>query len=161
VRIDMATHHFDVFVQGTPGGSPDDWKRAKNAPESALPELSREQADIAKRMEIPEKEYARGVLAGTYAQERHTVRGEKLGKAVEKLLASLGSGFVLDAIIRDATEFRWVARITTPTAMRSVAIPLDLGDDVIDSPLPEVLEKLKQIVAESVGREDWLSKSRK
>ena len=129
-----------------------------SAPDAELPKLSKEQADIAKRMEIPEKEYARGVLVGAYAQERNKARGEQLGRRIDEVLCGLGSAYyTLSAIIREATEFRWIARILTPKGVKNAAIPLDLADDVIDSSSPEVFEKLRRLVLGAVGREDLLA----
>ena len=156
----MATQHFQVYIQGTGGGSPEDWKRAMHAREEELPKLSKEQSEIAKRMEIGEKDYARGVLAGAYAEQRNKARGERLGERVDQILSGLGSDYALDAVIREGTEFRWIARVVTPTGVRNVVVPLDLADDVIDSSAPEVLEDLRRLVLRAVGREDWLRKAR-
>jgi hypothetical protein len=157
----MATQNFQVYIQGTGGGSPEDWKRAMSAPDAELPKLSKEQADIAKRMQIPEKEYARGVLVGAYAQERNKARGEQLGERIDEVLGGLGSAYTLSAIIREATEFRWVARILTPEGVKNAAIPLDLADDVIDSSSAELLEKLRRLVLGAIGREDLLARQPK
>jgi len=150
----MATQHFNVYIRGTGGGLPEDWKRAMHAPEEELPKLSKEQSEIAKRMEIAEKDYARGVLAGTYAEQRNKIRGELLGERVDQILSGLGPGYVLSAVIREATELRWIARIATPKGIRDVVIPLELAEDVIDSPALEVLERLRRLILPAVGREE-------
>jgi hypothetical protein len=150
----MATQQFQVYIQGTGGGLPEDWKRAMHAPEEELPGLSKEQSELAKRMEIAEKDYARGVLAGTYAEQRNRVRGEHLGERVNQILSGLGPEYTLSAVIREATELRWIARISTPRGIKDVVIPLDLADDVIDSPMPEILERLRRLILPAVGREE-------
>jgi hypothetical protein len=157
----MATQDFQVYIQGTGGGSPEDWKRAMHAPEQDLPKLSKEQAEIAKRMEIAEKDYARGVLAGAYAEERNKLRGEQLGKYISQVLSGSGSEYALTAVIRQGTDFRWVARIETPTGVKSVTIPLDLADDVIDSAMPGILEKLRRLVLGAIDREDLVIRKTK
>src|SRR5271170_7119039 len=124
----MATQQFRVYIQGTGGGSPEDWGKAMHAPEEELPKLSKEQSEIAKRMQIAEKDYARSVLAGSYAEQRNRVRGERLGEHVNQILSGLGPDYVLSAVIREATELRWIARVSTPNGIKNVIIPLDLAE---------------------------------
>jgi hypothetical protein len=110
-------------------------------------------------MQIPPKEYARGVLAERYTAERLKKRGEVLGKRIDEALHRLGSYYQLEAILREGTNFRWVARILTPKGVKNVQIPLDLADDVIDSKQASVPEELKGLVLKGVDRGDLLGSS--
>jgi hypothetical protein len=149
---------FQVFVSGMSGGSADDWKRAMNAPESELPELSEQQKDVARRMEIPEKEYARGVLVNKYSEERQIERGKKLGEHIDSILDGLGSSYYrLQALVREGLKSRWVARITTPKGIKNVAVPFEIADDVVDSDTVQDIERLKQIILKAVGREELIN----
>lgn len=85
---------FEVFISGMSGGSADDWKRAMSAPEAELPHLSEQQRDVARRMGISAKEYARGVLVSRYAEERHVERGKRFGEHID---GPPGIGSVLPA----------------------------------------------------------------
>jgi hypothetical protein len=150
--------HFQVFVSGTSGGTSEDWKRAMNAPESALPQLTEQQKEVAQRMGIPEEEYARGVLVGKFTEQRQIERGKRLGEHIEGVLQELGSAYyALEALVREDVKARWVARITTPTAIRNVAIPLDLADDVVDSVTVQDLERLRQLILRAVGRDELIN----
>jgi len=149
---------FQVFVSGMTGGSADDWTRAKNAPDSELPQLSEQQKDVARRMGIPEGEYARGVLVNKYSEERQRERGTKLGKHIDQVLHGLGSSYYqLQALVREGTKFRWVARITTPKGIKDVAIPFEVADDVIDSGAIQDNERLKEVLLKAVGHEELLN----
>ena len=153
----MMASQFQVFVSGVVGGSADDWARAKTAPDSELPELSEQQKDIARRMGIPEAEYARGVLVNKYSEERQRDRGKKLGDHIERILHGLGPPYELQALAREGTKFRWIARIVTGQDVRNVAIPFELADDVIDSGAVQDIERLKGIIFKAVGREELLN----
>jgi hypothetical protein len=145
---------FQVFVSGMTGGSSDDWARAQNAPDSELPKLSEQQKDIARRMGIPEAEYARGVLVNKYSEERQRDRGKKLGDCIDQILDNGSPDCQLQALIREGVKFRWVARITTPNGVKNIAIPFEIADDVIDSGAVQDIERLKEIILTAIGREE-------
>ena len=150
--------HFEVFVSGTSGGTSEDWKRAMNAPQSEVPELTKQQKEVAQRMGIPEEEYARGVLVSKFTEQRQIERGKRLGEHIEGILQGLGSAYyALEALVREGVKARWVARITTPKAISNVAIPLDLADDAIDSATVQDLERLRQLILRAVGREELIN----
>lgn len=148
---------FQVFVSGMTGGSADDWARAQNAPDSELPELSEHQKDIARRMGIPEAEYARGVLVNKYSEEKQRDRGRKLGDHIDRILYGLGSYYQIQALVREGVKGRWVARITTSKGIKNVAIPFEIADDVVDSGAVQDIERLKEVILKAVGREELLN----
>jgi hypothetical protein len=147
--------HFDVFISGSTG-SVEDWQNAMNAPKSELPKLSGEQKEVARRMGIPEEEYARGVLVGQYGESRQKQRGETLGMRIAEVLDGVGSSYELEALIRKGVNDRWVARIRTPGEPRNVAIDLDLADDLIDSGTVQDLERLRVLMLQALGPQEML-----
>jgi hypothetical protein len=155
----MAATGFKVFIRGQ-SGSVEDWRRALGAPDSELPELGKEEKEVARRMQIPEKEYARGVLVGIYAEKRKRQRGEKLGSEIERLLIPLGSYYQLKALTWDGTELKWSAKILSPKRVVEVAIPFEVADDVVDSGDSFSEERLKQLLLEALGRTDLVSEDR-
>ena len=150
--MNMATERFEIFISGVTS-SPEEWKRALEAPKDDLPELDNDQKEVAKRFRISSEEYARGVLAGLYGETRQRERGQKLGESIEKVLGGLDKSYRLLAVIREGVKFRWMIRIETPGGIRNLSIPLELADDVIDSGLAEMLEELKQRVLAVVGQQ--------
>jgi hypothetical protein len=151
----MATSHFNVFVSGVT--SPvEDWRNAMNAPKGDLPKLSEGQKEIARKMEMSEEEYARGVLVSQYGEQRQKERGEKLGKRVEEILGGLGEPYRLEAVILEGFRGRWVARIETPSAPKNVAVELELADDLIDSDTVQADERLRILILQSLGRQELL-----
>ena len=151
----MAAPHFNVFVSGVTS-SVEDWQKAMSAPKTELPKLNEEQREVARKMEISEEEYARGVLVGQYGEKTQLERGQALGKRIEEILEGLGGTYHLDALIREGVKFRWVARVATPREPRNVAIGMELADDIVDSGVVQDLERLKTIMLEALGRKDLL-----
>jgi hypothetical protein len=149
--------HFQVFVSGVAGGSDVDWARAENAPDSELPQLSEQQRDIARRMEIPEAEYARGVLVNKYSEERQRDRGKKLGEHIDLILRGLGDSYRLDAMVREGAKLRWIARIAVAEDVKKIAIPFAVADDVLDSGAVQDIERLKRIIFGALGRKELLN----
>jgi hypothetical protein len=119
------------------------------APDSDLPELSDEQKEVARKFNISEKEYAQGVLAGSYGQERMRGRAQKLGEAVQEILEKLGGGRVI-AVVRDIDRLGWSVRVETPVRDVSVVVSQELANDILDSGSPEMLARLKARIAASV-----------
>ena len=149
----MAASHFSVFVSGVTG-SVEDWRKAKNAPMEELPELNDEQKEVARKMEMSEEEYARGVLVAQYGEQRQKERGEKLGKKVEEILGRLGGTYRLEALVREGVKGRWVARIETPSESKSVAVGQELADDLIDSGTVQDGERLRLLILQSFGSQE-------
>jgi len=151
----MAMPHFDVFISGSTG-SVEDWQNAMNAPKSQLPKLNEEQREVARKMGIPEEEYARGVLVGHYGENRQKQRGETLGQRIEEILAALAHPYELEALLREGAKFRWVARVKTSEARKNIAIGFELADDIIDSGTVQDMERLRVLMLEALGRKDLL-----
>jgi hypothetical protein len=141
---------FKVYISGS-SSSAEEWKRALEAPETELRKLTDEQKEVARRFQITEEEYARGVLAFLYGERAQKERGEKLGNTIVRILEGLGAGYKLLAVVLEGVKLRWVLRIETPKGIKSISIPLEVADDVIDSGVIEMLEGLKQRVLTGIG----------
>lgn len=140
--------NFGVFVSGY-STTIEEWRRALKAPSSELPELNAEQKEAARRFGIAEEEYARGYLAGLYGQDRMLARGTELGRAVEAILADLGPGNQLKAVIAEMDKERWVVRIQTPQQIVNIAVPRELADDIVDSNTVQDQERLRVLLVSS------------
>jgi hypothetical protein len=153
----MASAHFEVFVSGG-ASSIEDWRRAMNAPKADLPKLNEEQREVARKMGISEEEYARGVLTTQYGAQREKQRGENLGQKIAEILRGADESYRLEALVREGTKGRWVARIGTGVSQSAVAIAigLELADDVIDSATVQDVDRLKRLLLEALGRKDLL-----
>ena len=149
----MKEASFEVRVPEY-ASSVEEYHRAQLAPRSELPKLNEEEKEIARKFKISEEEYARGVLAGLYGQERKRARARRLGEAVQGLLEGLGDGDRVISVLSDMDRSRWVVAIQTREGVRNVAIPLELADDVIDWSLREKIDELRSRLAYGLGRDE-------
>jgi hypothetical protein len=148
----METPDFEVVISGV-HVNPEAWKRAADAPH---PELSQEQKVVARKLGVGEDEFARGVLASQMGEEYQRGRGKTLGQRIQAILASVGSEYLLSAVMRQGTEFRWLARIEAAGKTVAVSLPLDLVDDVVDSGSKQELDRLRNLVLFGIGRQELI-----
>jgi hypothetical protein len=152
----MATGDFKILVSDL-SCSVEEWQRALQADESELPELTQEQKEWATRFGVSPKEYARGLLAGLYGNERQKKRGQAIGELVGKILEALGVGYAVVAVLWQGSKLRWLVRVQTPERMLGIPVPFELADDVLDSQILSEIERLRQLVLAGVGREGRIS----
>jgi hypothetical protein len=148
---------FEVLVSDY-SSSVEEWKRAMVAPRSELPPLSEQQREVARKFGVSDEEYARGVLAGLYGEERIRSRGEQLGELVETILQGLGPTYRLAAIKAEMFNGRWICRIMTPEKIANVAVPRELADDVLDSGVREEIDRLKNCLLTGLGRDELIAR---
>ncbi len=153
----MATEGFKIFVSDF-SSSAEEWKRALTADDSELPKLTDEQRKWAKRFGVAEREYARGVLAGSYGQERTKGKGKALGELVAQILDGLGSEYKLIAVLWQGSRFRWLLRVQTPDRVCGVPVGFEMADDILESGILEAIGKLRTKVFAGVGRDDLITK---
>lgn len=134
--------------------SVDEWRRAQKAAKSELPELSDAQRQVARKFGIVEEEYARSVLAGQYDMRRMAARTRKLGEEVEGILREVSPTYRVVMVGVEMFRDRWLVRLKSPDKEVGVAVPRELGDDVIDWRLREAAEQLRAKVLYGLGLGD-------
>jgi hypothetical protein len=132
----------------------DEWRQAQEAAKSELPELNEAQREVARKFGIGEEEYARSVLAGQYGVRRMAARSRKLGEEVEGVLRELSPKYRVVMVVAEMFRGRWIVRLKSPDKEVGMAIPRELGDDLIDSHLREAAEQLRAKVLYSLGLGD-------
>jgi hypothetical protein len=142
---------FQIVVSDY-SSSTEEWKRALEAPESELPPLTDQQREIARRFGVSQQEYARGVLAGRYGNQRMRKRAQALGEHAQEILGGLGARYKVLAVLWEGSKLRWMLRIETPERVVGVPVPFELADDVIDSGVLQEIERLKRLVLAGVKR---------
>ncbi len=139
----MAGSGFTLVIQGTTT-SVGDWEKAMAAPRGDLPRLTPEQKAFVKKFGISEEEYARGVLAGQFGEERLRERTAVLGRKIQEILDRRAPGCKLETIVAELVDLRWRVEIETKEHRKVGAfVPRALGDDVVDSSAPEVVRDLE------------------
>ena len=148
---------FEVYVLGH-STSLEDWRRSLQAPAKGLPKLTPEEKAFAWKFKIAEEDYARSRLSQKYGQERMMTRGASFGVAVEEILAGLGPGYQLKAVIAEMMKERWVVRIQTPRQVVNVAVDRELADDIVDSHTVQDQERLRSLLVSSLERSEYIGR---
>jgi hypothetical protein len=148
----MATGQFQIVLPlaYSTSTSAEEWKRAMAVPGSELPSLSVQQKEIARKFNIPEEEYARNVLAGSYGWEKTRKRASDLGEAVQAAIRALDVGYRVTAVIRDINRLGWVVRIETPSGDLNVLVSKELADGLLDSGSESEKEQLRVRILSSL-----------
>lgn len=146
---------FKIFVWDY-SSSVEDWRRAQRADHSELPNLNEEQKEFARSFSVAEEDYARGVLAGQYGQDRLRSRGKELGDAVQDILNRLEPGHRVVAVLAEMMKERWTVRIQTPVKIENVHLERELVDDLLDYGSIEEFEKLRVRVLTALGRKEFI-----
>ena len=126
---------FQIYLADAPG-SQEDWRRALAAPESELPQLSPEKADLVKRFGSSEADYARGVLVVEYRKQRVRPIAEKLGRTAARVLGEINERYKLVAVLervhpgKEEPVVSWWLRVQAPRFVREVQIPSKVVDSL-------------------------------
>ena len=149
---------FDVVIRGS-GSSLEEWNRAQKAPvsEVRIEELTHEQRQVAERYGISPERFARSILALRYGRERHESEARALGQHVVEFLREPGEGYRLVSVIRDEDRLRWMLSIETPRGAVGVPVSYEIADDVIEFRVLGLIERLRRIVLEGIGRSDLIA----
>lgn len=153
----MPTEPFEVFVPDYTS-SIEEYRRAQRAPKSELPQLTGDQKAVARRFKISEEKYARGVLAGIYGRERQRARGKELGETVQAIVDDFGTRAQVVRVAYQSDRLRWLISMKTSDGIVDVAVPRELGDDVLDTALRESAEELRGRVGRALGLAGTLAK---
>ena len=148
----MKGQAFEIYIPDY-SSSVGEWRKAQQAAQSELPELTAEQKDVARKFGITEEEYARNVLAGQYGRQRIRDRAQALGEAVQRVLEGLGRGERVTAVFRDMNRLAWLVRIETRKKDVDVLVSQELADDLFDSGSDENRERLRARVVSSLEDE--------
>lgn len=110
----------------------DEMERARLAPKSELPKLTKEQRDFIRRFGGSEEEYARSLLAGIYSKERWYQRAEAFRDAVLATLPHLAKGAELRQVTFDVGKRRCALEISHQGREVGCIIPMSTVDDLLD-----------------------------
>ncbi len=150
---------FEIHVQGY-HSSVDEAKEVRNVPVSALPPLSGEEREVARKLSVPPESYQRMKLAGAQGRQRMEKKAKALGELVERILQRVGADYKLEDVTWQGGKLRWLLRIFAPNLERTVGVPVpyELADDAVDSGVLAAVRKLDFLIVAGVGREELIAK---
>jgi hypothetical protein len=137
--------NFEVVVSDYTA-SIEEWRKAQEAPDSAVPVLSADQKQAARMLGVAEEAYARSVLAGNYGQERMQNRARELGQILNGMANDFLPGSAIDSVIADMFRGIWLVGLRTANGGATITVPRELADDVLDSGQASECDKLASLV---------------
>jgi hypothetical protein len=146
---------FKIIVR-FPVGTVQEWERAQQASVSDLPQLDPNQVEAAKSWGINNEDERRNALSQRFAEERLQTEGERLGRAVNGVLAGLGSEYELQAVVIDGRLDSWTVRVRTPKGIAEMSIGGDIRSRILLNGGEWGVEDLRRSLLSSLGREDLL-----
>ncbi len=138
---------MEIAVDGWRPGSAD-WDAVRHLPSSALPALTKEQTAVAKKLGIPEADYARSILAGERSQGGLLTKAERLGNLLKGKLSAAG----VDAAIHRITLRTIQERFDVELQVNERQLPLKIDEVVVDEYFEgsEAAEKQLDLVVDRV-----------
>ncbi len=118
---------MEIAVDGWRPGSAD-WDAVRDLPSSKLPALTKEQVAVAKKLGIPEADYARSVLAGERSQDGLLTKAERLGRLLKAKLSAAG----IQAAISRITLRTIQERFDVELEVNERPLPLKIDESVVD-----------------------------
>jgi hypothetical protein len=142
---------FRVIPASVPA-SPEEWRRAMNAPDSELPSLTDVQMAEVKQFSLKQEEYQRlRVLVRKYVLERQHRQGTAFGSFIQQIIKPLGDRYSLATVSRRGTPLGW--RVTIRHEQKGVfefQCPLDVVEAVAErsASVEQVMHLRDSILAE-------------
>jgi len=124
---------FEILLSGG-NVSVADYCQAMSAPKSELPELTKVQKFVVKKMGIPEEEYRRGVLADQLGDRRMETQARKLGNVVQGILDESNAGHKVEWVRSRVLG----ARLSWGIKVSRIDMEIPLNEQNIDPGLLEL-----------------------
>jgi len=123
-----------------------DWEAVRDLPREQLPRLNDAQREVARKLGIPEDDYARSALAGQRTQESLLAKTERLARLLDQRVKALAQ----EATIHSVTLRTWDHKFDVDLELASRRCPLrieeNIVDDLFDSGSREAEERLGRIL---------------
>jgi hypothetical protein len=145
--------NFEIHIGGYP--------EAQIPISGAALSLTADEKDAARKFGMTDEQYFRSKLDLVEKGRRLWARATQLGELLEKMLQSLGDGYRLVGIARNIDTLTWTLQVNTPSGLRSIVLPWELVDDVLDSGAARDTDRLKNLLYFGVGRRDAIFQGRK
>ncbi len=128
-----------------------DWDAVRNIPMEQLPVLSEEQRQVAKKLGIPEQDYARSVLAGERNREALLVKTERLARLLEQRLGKPGAKVRINRVVLRTFEDRFDVELQIDGRGVPLRIEETLVNDYFDSGSLDAEERLGRILERALA----------
>jgi hypothetical protein len=135
---------MEIAVQGW-RASAADWDAVRSVPVEQLPALSEQQREVARKLGVPEEDYARSALAGQRTQETLLHKAEALAGFLQKLVEKNHFDVSISRIMLDVVEHRFVIELTVNGSSKIFRVDESIVDDYFDSGSQEAEANLARV----------------
>ncbi len=108
--------------------SPGDWEAIRKVPAGDLPPLTPPQREVARKLGIPEQDYARSALAGERTQESLLRKTERFATLLQRRLAEIAPGATVSRVTLRTLNDRFDVEV----AVNNSTLPLRIDEHVVD-----------------------------
>jgi hypothetical protein len=123
-----------------------DWEAVKTLPADQLPPLTPEQREVARKLRIPEEDYARSALAGQRALEKMVAKTERVARYLVERLREMAPQAIVESVVLNTWEGRFEISLTVDSRSIPLRIAEEIVDDYFDSGSPEMGRRLDQVL---------------
>ncbi|SRR6266849_2377033 len=135
---------MEIIIDGWRAGG-EERKEARSVPASQLPPLSEEQKKVAKKMGIPEEEYARSAYAGRRNQGRLIEKTKKFAGFLQRKLEER-KDVEVKGIRLDVLNHRYEVLVSAGEKASSFFVSEELIDDLFQSGSESLERNLERIL---------------
>lgn len=136
---------MEIAVDGWRAGAAER-ELARSLPSDQLPRLTAEQRSVAKKLGIPEEEYARSVVAGERNRDALLIKTERLARLLEQRIDGLGIGAHVNRVTLRTIQDRFDVEIQINGRVLPFRIEESVVDDYFENGSKEAEERLGQIL---------------
>jgi hypothetical protein len=136
---------MEIAVDGWRSGDADR-DAVRNLSAEQLPRLSEEQRAVAKKLGIPEQDYARSVVAGERGREALLAKTERLARLLEQRIAALGIDGRINRVTLRTIQGRFDVEVQVNGRVLPLRIEETLVDDYFDNGSADSEQRLAHIL---------------
>ena len=136
---------MEIAVDGWRAGAAEREVARSLSPEQ-LPRLTDEQRSVAKKLGIPEEEYARSIVAGERNRDALLLKTERLARLLEQRTERLGIGAHVDRVTLRTVQDRFDVELPINGRVLPLRIEEFVVDDYFDNGSSEAEERLGHIL---------------
>jgi hypothetical protein len=136
---------MEIAVDGWRSGDADR-DAVRNLSAEQLPRLSEEQRAVAKKLGIPEQDYARSVGAGERGREALLAKTERLARLLEQRIAALGIDGRINRVTLRTIQGRFDVEVQVNGRVLPLRIEETLVDDYFDNGSADSEQRLAHIL---------------
>ncbi|HXZ28079.1 MAG TPA: hypothetical protein VEG08_08795 [Terriglobales bacterium] len=122
------------------------WQAVRNVPREQLPQLTPEQQTVARKMGIPEEDYARSAMAGERTREALLQKTQRLAHALGERIRRSGLAVTVNRVLLRTIEQRFDVQLQVNGRTVPLTIEESIVDDYFDSGSASAEESLGRIL---------------